>query len=162
MSDTRCKDAKSAFQLRATVMQDNLVVCRLQHQPDTWFLPSKAGLHTGLWRHPGSCQPQVCLLVDHTHPFFARAGKQRTYSLMWIVLFLALLSPCPTHLHSIYSSTFTCLGHLLQEQGHSPGCPRLSFNDVASSDCHECCITRPYKDARNRLLWRDKTCPACT
>ena len=38
--------------------------------------------------------------------------------------------------------------------------PRLSFNDVASSDYHDCGITRPYKDAQNRLLWRDKACPA--
>ena len=30
--------------------------------------------------------------------------------------------------------------------------PRLSYNDVASSDCHECRITRRYKDAQNRLL----------
>ena len=30
------------------------------------------------------------------------------------------------------------------------GRPRLSFNDVASSDCHECCITRPYKDAQTQ------------
>ena len=66
MSDTRCKDVKSAFQLRATVMQDNLVVCRLQHQSDTWFFPSKAGLHAGLWRHPGSCQPQVCSFLFFT------------------------------------------------------------------------------------------------
>ena len=42
----------------------------------------------------------------------------------------------------------------------SPGRPGLSYNDVASSDCHECRITRPYKDARNTLLWQDKTCPA--
>ena len=26
--------------------------------------------------------------------------------------------------------------------------------------CHECRITRPDKNAQNRLLWRDKTCPA--
>ena len=42
------------------------------------------------------------------------------------------------------------------------GRPRLSYNDAALSDCHECRITRPYKDAQNRLLWRDKTCPART
>ena len=50
-----------------------------------------------------------------------------------------------------------------QFKGTRPsGRPRLSYNDVASSDCHECRITRPYKDAQNRLLWRDNTCPACT
>ena len=43
------------------------------------------------------------------------------------------------------------------------GRPRLIYNDVASSDCHECRISyRPYKDAQNRLLWRDKACPART
>ena len=48
-----------------------------------------------------------------------------------------------------------------QVKGTRPsGCPRLSYNDVASSDCHESGITRPYKDAQNRLHWRDKTCPA--
>ena len=50
-----------------------------------------------------------------------------------------------------------------QVKGTRPsGRPRLSYNDVASSDCHECRITRPYKDAQNRLLWQDKTCPART
>ena len=39
-----------------------------------------------------------------------------------------------------------------------PGCPRSSFNDVAVRDCQLRRITKPYKDAQNRLLWRDKTC----
>ena len=51
---------------------------------------------------------------------------------------------------------------LLFGQVKGTGRPRLNFNDVASSDCRECCITRPYKDAQNRLLWRDKTCSART
>ena len=45
---------------------------------------------------------------------------------------------------------------------HPPGCPRSSFNDVAVRDCQLHRITEPYKDAQNRLLWRDKTCLACT
>ena len=50
-----------------------------------------------------------------------------------------------------------------QVKGIGPsGRPRLSYNDVASSDCHECRISTPYKDAQNRLLWRNKTCPART
>ena len=41
-----------------------------------------------------------------------------------------------------------------QVKGTRPsGRPKLSYNDVASSDCHECRITWPYKDAHNRLLW---------
>ena len=43
-----------------------------------------------------------------------------------------------------------------------PGGPRSSFNDVALRDCQNCRINRPYRDAQNRLLWRDKTCPART
>ena len=43
-----------------------------------------------------------------------------------------------------------------------PGRPRSSFNDVASCDCQNCRISRPYWDAQDRLLWRDKTCPART
>jgi len=43
-----------------------------------------------------------------------------------------------------------------------PGRPRSSFNDVALRDCQNCCISRPYRDAQDRLLWRDKTCPART
>ena len=35
----------------------------------------------------------------------------------------------------------------------------FSVSNAASSDCHECRITRPYKDAQNRLPWQDKTCP---
>ena len=48
------------------------------------------------------------------------------------------------------------------EGSHPSGRPRLSFIDVASSDCRERCITRPYKDAQNRLLLVGKTCPALT
>ncbi len=33
---------------------------------------------------------------------------------------------------------------------------------IALCDCQHCCISRPYRDAQDRLLWRDKTCPACT
>ena len=42
-----------------------------------------------------------------------------------------------------------------------PGCPR-SFNDVAVRDRQLLRITKFYKDAQNRLLWRDKTCFART
>ena len=37
-----------------------------------------------------------------------------------------------------------------------------SFNDVVLRDCQECHINRPYRDAQDRLLWKDKTCPART
>ena len=43
-----------------------------------------------------------------------------------------------------------------------PGRPRSSFNDVTLRDCQNCRISRPYRDAQDRLLWRDKTCPAHT
>jgi len=43
-----------------------------------------------------------------------------------------------------------------------PGRHRSSFNDVALHDYQNCRISRPYKDAPDRLLWRDKTCPART
>ncbi len=43
-----------------------------------------------------------------------------------------------------------------------PGRPRSSFNDVALRDCQNCYIGRPFRDAQDRLLWRDKTCPART
>ena len=43
-----------------------------------------------------------------------------------------------------------------------PGRPRSSFNDVALRDCQNCRVSRPYRDAQDRLLWRDKTCPART
>lgn len=39
--------------------------------------------------------------------------------------------------------------------GRPPGCPRSSFNDVA---VHELSIAISYKDAHNRLLWRNQTC----
>ena len=42
------------------------------------------------------------------------------------------------------------------------GRPRSSFNDVVLRDCQSCRISRPYKDAQDRLLWKDKTCPART
>ncbi len=43
-----------------------------------------------------------------------------------------------------------------------PGRPRSSFNDVALQDCQTRGINRLYRDAQDRLLWKDKTCPACT
>ena len=43
-----------------------------------------------------------------------------------------------------------------------PDRPGSSLNDVALYDCQNCGIRRPYRDAQNRLLWRDKTCPGCT
>ena len=43
-----------------------------------------------------------------------------------------------------------------------PGRPRSSFNDVALQDCQARWISRPYRDAQDRLLWKDKTCPAHT
>ena len=36
------------------------------------------------------------------------------------------------------------------------------FNDVSLHDCQNCCTSRHYRDAQDRLLWRDKTCPAHT
>ena len=35
-------------------------------------------------------------------------------------------------------------------------------NDVALHDCQTRRIGRPYRDAQDRLLWKDKTCPAHT
>ena len=42
-----------------------------------------------------------------------------------------------------------------------PG-PRSSFNDVALHHCQTRRIGRPYRDAQDILLWKDKTCPART
>jgi len=42
------------------------------------------------------------------------------------------------------------------------GRPRSSFNIVALRYCQKCRNGRPYKDAQDRQLWRDKTCPART
>ncbi len=43
-----------------------------------------------------------------------------------------------------------------------PGRPRSSFNDVALHYCQTCGISKPYRDAQDRLLWKDETCPART
>jgi len=43
-----------------------------------------------------------------------------------------------------------------------PGCPRSSFNDVALCDCQACHVSRPHMHVQDRLLWRNKTCPAPT
>ena len=34
--------------------------------------------------------------------------------------------------------------------------------DVVLRDCQECHINRPFRDAQDRLLWKEKTCPART
>ena len=38
----------------------------------------------------------------------------------------------------------------------------LCFNNVTLLDCQNCSINRPYINAQDRLLWRDKTCPERT
>ena len=67
----------------------------------------------------------------------------------------------------LQSKRFRWLGHSLRMPddrlskkvlfGQVKGCrplgrPRLSFNDVTLHQVTEYCITRPYKDAQNRLL----------
>ena len=42
------------------------------------------------------------------------------------------------------------------------GRPRSSFNDIVLRDGQECRINRSFRAAQNRLLWKDKTCPART
>ncbi len=34
--------------------------------------------------------------------------------------------------------------------------PRSGFSGVALRDCQDCHIGRPYRDAQDGLLWRDK------
>ena len=62
------------------------------------------------------------------------------------------------------TSLFACLPNKLlfaEAKGlWPPGRPRSSFNDVALRVCQHCRTNRPNRDAENRLLWRDKTCPA--
>ncbi len=43
-----------------------------------------------------------------------------------------------------------------------PGRPRSTFSDVALCNCQNGRTSRPYRDAQDRLLWRDKPCPART
>ncbi len=44
----------------------------------------------------------------------------------------------------------------------SPGRPRSSLNVVTLHDFQTHGISRPYRDAQDRLLCKDKTCPART
>ena len=37
-----------------------------------------------------------------------------------------------------------------------PSRPRSRFNDVTLRYCKNCRINGPYRDAQDRLLWRDK------
>ena len=61
-----------------------------------------------------------------------------------------------------YYLSITHLGFGQVKGLRPPGRPRSSFNDVALHDCQTRRITRPYRDAQDRLLWKDKTCPART
>ncbi len=40
--------------------------------------------------------------------------------------------------------------------------PQSIFKDAASRDCQNYLVIRPYRDAQDRLLCRDKICPART
>ena len=95
------------------------------------------------------------------------------------VLNVDILSRCNTFSveYQLQSKRLRWLGHMFripddrllkkllfgQVKGHRPpGCSRSSFNDVAVRDCQLRRITKPYKDAQNRMIWRDKTCLAHT
>ncbi len=65
-----------------------------------------------------------------------------------------------TSLSPAHSSTFIILLLSIHQIPH--GRPRSRFNDIALRDCQHCRVSRPYRDAQDRLLWRDKTCPAHT
>ena len=47
---------------------------------------------------------------------------------------------------------------LVKSRVAAPPAARSSFNDVAVRDCQLRHIPKPYKDAQNRLVWRDKAC----
>ena len=51
---------------------------------------------------------------------------------------------------------------VLESSSQTPGRPRFSFNDITLRNCQLCRINKPYRDAQDKLLWRDKTCPART
>ena len=96
------------------------------------------------------------------------------------VLDLDILNRCNTLSveSQLQGKRFRWLGHVFRMPNNRPpkkllfvevkglrplGRPRSSFNNVALCDCQNCCIGRPYyRDAQDRLLWRDKTCPART
>ena len=96
------------------------------------------------------------------------------------VLDLDILNRCNTLSveSQLQGKRFRWLGHVFRMPNNRPpkkllfvevkglrplGRPRSSFNNVALCDCQNCCIGRPYyRDAQDRLLWRDKTCPAHT
>jgi len=58
----------------------------------------------------------------------------------------------------VYIATDNC-AVVLCVFAHADGRPRSSFSDVALHDCQTCQIGRPYRDAQDRLLWKDKTFP---
>ena len=79
-------------------------------------------------------------------------------------------SEAPTHQSDPPSVSPQCFQFTLVQDGRScvdcfgevkwlcpRGCPRSAFNDVAICDCQKCFSSRPYRDAQDRLLWRDKT-----
>jgi len=56
--------------------------------------------------------------------------------------------------------TTDCLGSLYLVK--LEGSPHLVAPGLVSITSHVTVKHRLYKDAQNRLLWRDKICPACT
>ena len=72
------------------------------------------------------------------------------------VMGVSLSKTLPCHTFDLQPSRDDGVGRCLAKP------PSSSFNDVVLRDCQDCRINRPYKDAQNRLLWRDKTCPART
>ena len=106
-------------------------------------------LSTHLWHFPANHVPTVDILKMCSN--FSVESQLQSKGLRWL------------------GHTFRMVDNRLLKgvvwlvQGcHPPGRSMLTFNDVASIEWHKCCITRPYKDAQNRVLWRDKTCPART
>ena len=80
------------------------------------------------------------------------------YSVLTLPALLSSTRPAGQHRQAVHQRLVKGMDPGLRP----PGRPRSSFNDVALHDCQTCRLSRPYRDAQDRLLWKDKTCSART
>ena len=111
---------------------------------------------------------QLWPLLGTTLRMFSKYAMATRRVLLSTCLYATCTSCGQSIAAAIYTSTcFTLYSAQVSMFGEvkglrPPGCPRSSFNDVALRDCQGCRVGRPYRDAQDRLIWRDKTGPART
>lgn len=115
-------------------------------------------------RHFTSTKPSLrgicCAATEDSQAALTAWTVQAAWHAAWSLLYITNDVCASTVLLPASTSHKFLFGQV--KELRPPGRPRSSFNDGALGDCQNCWIGRPYRNAQDRLLWKDRTCPART